>query len=77
MTKDDLNQAEWRNPANWSGGLLGVYSSPVDTRVWVPKRTPALGWTLNFAHSASRWWLLGLIAVPLLFTALIAVLVSK
>jgi len=44
-----MNQQEWERPENWTG-WLGVYRSPRDTRTWVPKRNPALGWTLNFAH---------------------------
>lgn len=43
------NDAEWRNPANWSGGLM-IYRSPRDTRLIVPKKQRLLGWTVNFAH---------------------------
>jgi len=51
MKQDDLNEMEWRNPANWSWrGPLGVYSSKRDTRLLVPKATPMMGWTLNFGH---------------------------
>ena len=32
-----------------------------DPRLWAPKRTK-LGWTLNFAHSAS-WFVLGALAL--------------
>ena len=59
-----INEQEWRRPENWRG-LLGSYSSPRDTRLWVPKSTPALGWTLNFAHRAAYWTLVGLLIPPL------------
>jgi uncharacterized membrane protein len=48
-------QAEWENPANWR--LLGCYVAPRDPRVWVRKRNPTRGWTLNFAHRSSWLWL--------------------
>jgi hypothetical protein len=25
MTRREIDAAEWRNPANWHGGLLGIY----------------------------------------------------
>jgi uncharacterized membrane protein len=55
-------QEEWENPDNWR--LLGTYASPRDPRVWVRKREPSFGWTLNFAHTAAWFWLLGLVGVP-------------
>lgn len=33
--------------------------------MWVPKQIEALGWTLNFAHRASWYWLIGLAGIPL------------
>src|SRR6266850_567453 len=51
-TQDDINQLEWERPENWSGRLC-VYRSARDTRIWVPKRNPSLGRTLNFA---AAWW---------------------
>ena len=54
-TQQAINQAEWSDPANWSGPkLFGLYSSRADTRAWVPKRTPGLGWTLNLGHGKAR-----------------------
>lgn len=64
MTQDQINQAEWENTANWSSTLFGVYFSKRDTRVWVPKRIPSWGWTLNLGNPAAAWWLVGLLAVP-------------
>jgi uncharacterized membrane protein len=42
---------QWRDEQNWRGC---VYSAPEDPRVFVPKRIPAFGWTLNFGQPASR-----------------------
>lgn len=71
MKQDDINEAEWRDPANWSWrGPLGIYSSKRDTRLLVPKASPAMGWTLNFAHPA-RIYVLG--AIGFLPVALIAI----
>lgn len=64
--QDRINQAEWENPGNWSDSLFAVYFSKRDSRVWVPKRRPSLGWTLNFGHSSSMVWLAGIILLPLL-----------
>jgi uncharacterized membrane protein len=77
MTQDEINRAEWENPANWSGGLLGVYFSKRDSRVWVPKRNPAMGWTLNFANPRSTLWLAGLIAGPALIAAIVMQLARR
>ena len=60
MTQDEIDEAEWRNPANWRGGLLGVYASRRDSRAFVPKRS-RLGITVNFAHRAGIVFLLGVV----------------
>lgn len=70
MTQDEINRAEWENPANWSDTIVGIYFSKRDSRVWVPKRIPSWGWTLNLGHPSSAWWLVGLIATPALLAAL-------
>jgi uncharacterized membrane protein len=69
VTQDEINEREWANPANWHGRLC-IYSSKADDRVWVPKRNPAMGLTLNFAHRAAWWSLLGLSIIPLAFVLL-------
>ena len=61
-TQQDVEQREWENPLNWS---CGIYRSARDPRIWVPKHNPRLGLTLNFAHRAAWWNLLGLATVPL------------
>lgn len=54
MDQQQINEAEWRNTANWH---FGAYYSPVDTRVWVSKPIRWTGWTLNFAHTMAWVWL--------------------
>jgi uncharacterized membrane protein len=67
MRQDDLNEAEWRNPANWTcRGPLGLYSSKRDTRLLVPKAMPAMGWTLNFAHPACTSLLVAIVVLPVI-----------
>lgn len=68
-SQDDINEEEWANPANWRGPFC-IYSSKSDNRIWVPKRNPSMGWTLNFAHGAAWWSLLGLSIIPLAFVLL-------
>ena len=58
MVQSEINEAEWRNPDNWSGGF---YFSKRDSRTWVPKQTPALGWTLNIGNPAGAAWMMGLL----------------
>lgn len=48
--QDEVDRAEWENPANWHCGWLGVYRSERDSRVWVPKQNPTYGWTVNTAR---------------------------
>ena len=58
MNQDEINQAEWHNPDNWSGHkLLSVYFSKKDSRTWVPKQIPAMGWTINLGRPAGLVWL--------------------
>jgi uncharacterized membrane protein len=68
MDQDAINRAEWKNPDNWSGGF---YFSKKDSRVWVPKSIPWMGWTLNIGTTAGACWLLGLvIGLPVLVIAI-------
>lgn len=50
MKQSEINESEWQNPANWH---WGIYNSPRDTRVIVPKPLKWTGWTFNFAHTAA------------------------
>jgi uncharacterized membrane protein len=71
MNQDEVNKAEWANPANWHGGFLGIYSSQRDSRTIVPKRIPVLGWTLNMPRPASRMFL-----GAILLVAVVSILAS-
>ena len=72
-TQAERDDAEWNNPANWHGGVLGLYCSRADRRTFVPKRNPAMGVTINLARPAGVAALIGL----LLYAALIVVLARR
>jgi uncharacterized membrane protein len=57
---------EWKNPDNWHGGILGIYYSKKDSRSWVPKKIPWMGWTINFAQSSGIWSLAILVMIPVI-----------
>ena len=71
--QDEINEREWADLKNWRGWLC-FYSSKADNRIWVPKRNPRMGLTLNFAHRGAWWSLLGLSIVPLGFVLLFILL---
>ena len=71
MQDREVQDREWENPENWSHPVFGLYFSKRDSRVWVPKRVPSFGWTLNLARPQSFWWLTAIIAIPALLGALI------
>ena len=70
MTQDEINRREWQKPENWTAGSrwLCVYFSHSDSRVLVPKRNPAHGWTLNLAKPGGVAGLLACILVPVVVT---------
>jgi uncharacterized membrane protein len=66
MTQDDINELEWRNPANWTWrGPLGLYASKRDTRLIVPKATAMMGWTVNLAHPGWGYVMVAIAVSPL------------
>lgn len=69
MKQSEINESEWQNPANWH---WGVYNSPRDTRVVVPKPLKWTGWTFNFAHTAAYLYLAALLLPAVVVIALIA-----
>ena len=72
MSQTEINQNEWSSAENWNGRLIpGLYFSRRDSRLWVPKRVPYLGWTLNLAHP-SVTWLITAFALLLIVAALLA-----
>jgi uncharacterized membrane protein len=72
MTQQEINETEWRDPANWRGGWLGLYFGKRDARLLVPKRRPGRGWTVNLARREGKALLLALLgaAVTALLVAL-------
>jgi serine/threonine protein kinase len=63
-----INEAEWRNPNNWS---LGFYFSKRDSRtLWVPRRIRGFGWTINLGHWQGAASLLAIIISLILFIVL-------
>jgi hypothetical protein len=46
MNNDELKKL-WEDPKNWT---MWSYNCADDPRVIVPKRNPAMGWTINAAH---------------------------
>lgn len=70
MTQHDIDNAEWHNPANWHGGVLGVYYSRHDSRTIVPKPLHWLGATINFARPGAIAFVVCVVAlgiIPVVF----------
>lgn len=77
MNQKEINHAEWKNPDNWSDSVIGFYFSKKDTRTWVPKKIPWMGWTLNLAHPAgARWMLAIIVGLPVSAALLIAAAIA-
>jgi uncharacterized membrane protein len=72
--QQQINKSEWDDPRNWFGpNWLCVYFSKNDTRTWVPKRIPSMGWTINLGRTAGVIWLTGfIIGIPLLIILIVA-----
>ena len=72
MDQREVDEAEWTNPDNWRGPKwAAVYFSKRDSRVWVPKRIPALGWTVNFGRRGGVAWMHILtLGIPLIVLAI-------
>jgi len=75
MDQKEINETEWKNPDNWSGQF---YFSKKDTRTWVPKSIPWMGWTLNLGTRAGACWMLAfLIGLPVLMILLMSLAIGK
>lgn len=76
-TQDEINQAEWKNPDNWTT----IYFSKKDSRTWVPKKNPKHGSTINFGSPSGARWIYYLYSFFLLlggfFGALIASVILR
>lgn len=78
MDQHAINDSEWRNPANWPGSRwLSVYFSKRDSRAWVPKQVPALGWTVNLGQRRGVGWFLGLMSAVLVAMLAVAVWIAS
>jgi uncharacterized membrane protein len=79
MNQDEINQAEWENPANWTADseLLCVYFSHKDSRTWVPKRNPKMGATLNLGRRSGVAWLVGfMVGIPVIVIVVCVVIME-
>ena len=64
MYQQEINQSEWFKQENWlNPNFLGIYASKQDSRLIVPKRIPAMGWTVNFGHKYGSLLVFGALAV--------------
>ena len=63
MDQKNSNEQEWNNQANWVGpAYCRCYFSKQDSRLWVPKCNPIMGWTINFGHKYGFLTLIGCFA---------------
>ena len=78
MTQDEINEAQWADPENWSGpDWAALYCSKEDARVWVPKKMPWMGWTLNLGRPADVCWLIAfLVALSALLIVIGTLLIT-
>lgn len=72
-TQDEINQAEWENPDNWST----IYFSKKDSRTWVPKKNPKHGSTINFGSSYGARWIYYLFGIFLLLGGCFGVIIAS
>lgn len=54
-----------KNPDNWRGPF---YYNPQDLRLFVPKRHPSMGLTLNFGNRNTYLILIGILLIIFLLT---------
>ena len=74
VTQQEINQAEWENPDNWTGPKgLSIYFSKRDSRCFVPKQIKELGPTMNLGKASGFAWLL----FGTLFLIAIAFIIGK
>ncbi len=72
MNEKKINQHEWENPDNWSGpDWMAVYFSKKDSRCWVPKKKPWMGWTINLGQICGIYWLIAIVGfLPTIIVAI-------
>ncbi|MCU0360615.1 MAG: hypothetical protein MUF75_07850 [Bacteroidia bacterium] len=62
MQTPEQNDAFHKDPNNWKWGLF--YYNPLDERLFLPKKNPMMGITLNFAKPEAFWLTLLLLSIP-------------
>jgi uncharacterized membrane protein len=62
---------EWSSRDNWGDGVFGLYFSKRDPRLWVPKRNPRFGWTVNLGHPRGGLVMFGIILMAGLLPAIL------
>jgi uncharacterized membrane protein len=79
MNQKEINEAEWMNRDNWSGSRwASFYFSKRDSRTWVPKSIPWMGWTLNLAKPAGAHWLIFFLAgIPTLVLVILILIIES
>jgi uncharacterized membrane protein len=71
VTQREIDDAEWRDAANWRLGIF--YCSRRDSRPFVPQHPSGLGATINFARPLGVGFLCGALA----FAALLVLAASS
>ncbi len=66
----------WRDPTNWRC-FGSVYSCRSDKRLFVPKQTRWMGWTLNFSNPWSIPTLGALVGIPAAIAVAVASTVKR
>lgn len=67
-TEKEIFDSARKDPRSWKGYFF--YMNGNDSRIFVPKRIPSMGWTLNFANPYSYLILLSIIIIPILISIL-------
>lgn len=72
QAQDAINEEEWNNLKNWIGpDLCALYLSKKDCRIWVPKKIPSHGWTINVGSPA------GIVQLVLLVIVFLVVVIGS
>ena len=71
-SQDKINIAEWGNSENWSS----LYFSKKDSRIFVPKRNPKQGWTINFGSSSGSRWIYCLFGIFFLLGCTLSAIIT-
>jgi len=67
-TEQEIEGLHQKKPDNWKAGVF--YSNQDDARIIVPKKNPALGWTLNFSDKRTIWALVAIVVIVVAYSLL-------